>query len=174
MGEYSAGMKQRVKLAQALVHDPVLALLDEPTAGLDPTGREEMLDLVRRAHTEFGISLVFSSHLMGDVERTCDRIIVLDHGRVSQTGEVSSFTQESETLYIEVTGRRAEFVAALESRDLGAESDGAAVVVERVDEGAYDLIRDALVESGAPLRRMAPRRHALSELFDAPSEEDKS
>ena len=121
MGEYSAGMKQRVKLAQALVHDPVLALLDEPTAGLDPTGREEMLDLVRRAHTEFGISLVFSSHLMGDVERTCDRIIVLDHGRVSQTGEVSSFTQESETLYIEVTGRRAEFVAALESRDLGAE-----------------------------------------------------
>ena len=174
MGEYSTGMKQRVKLAQALVHDPVLALLDEPTAGLDPTGREEMLDLVRQTHTEFGISLVFSSHLMGDVERACDRIIVLDHGRVAQTGDVSTFTQESETMYIEVTGQREAFVAALEGRELGVTSDGAAVVIEDVNDTAYDLIRDALVESGAPLRRMAPRRRALSELFDAPSDEDVS
>ena len=141
MGEYSTGMKQRVKLAQALVHDPVLALLDEPTAGLDPTGREEMLDLVRRTHTEFGISLVFSSHLMGDVERTCDRIIMLDHGRVSQTGEVSTFTQESETLYVEVAGHRDEFMAALENRDLSVASDGTVVVVEDVHDDAYDLIR---------------------------------
>ncbi|MCY4085318.1 MAG: ABC transporter ATP-binding protein [Actinomycetia bacterium] len=172
MGEYSTGMKQRVKLAQALVHDPVLALLDEPTAGLDPTGREEMLDLVRRTHTEFGISLVFSSHLMGDIERTCDRIIMLDHGRVSQTGEVSTFTQESETLYVEVDGHRDEFMAALESRDLSVASDGTVVVVEDVHDDAYDLIRDALAESGAPLRRLAPRRRALADLFDIPSEGD--
>ncbi|MGH7713819.1 MAG: ABC transporter ATP-binding protein, partial [Gemmatimonadaceae bacterium] len=77
IGGYSTGMKQRVKLAQALVHDPAFVFLDEPTAGLDPLGREEMLTLIRKTHREFGISVVLSSHLMVDVERTCDRIIVV-------------------------------------------------------------------------------------------------
>ena len=81
MGTYSTGMKQRVKLAQALVHDPVLAFLDEPTAGLDPLGRRDMLELIRRVGREFGISIVISTHLMGDVERTCDAVIVLDAGQ---------------------------------------------------------------------------------------------
>ena len=105
IGGYSTGMKQRVKLAQTLVHDPVLVLLDEPTAGLDPPGREEMLALIRKTHREFGISLVMSSHLMGDVERTCERILVLENGRVLEEGETSTFTEASETLYIEVTAR---------------------------------------------------------------------
>ena len=86
IGEYSTGMKQRVKLAQALVHDPVMVLLDEPTAGLDPSGREEMLALVRRTGSEFGISIMLSSHLMGDVESTCDRIVVLEGGQVGSRG----------------------------------------------------------------------------------------
>jgi ABC-2 type transport system ATP-binding protein len=165
IGGYSTGMKQRVKLAQALVHDPVLVLLDEPMAGLDPVGRDEMLDLVRKTHREFGISVVLSSHLMGDVERTCERILVLESGRVAQQGEVSAFTEETETLYIEVTALRAEFVAALRERDFEPQFEGPSVVVEDVGEESYDLIRDALVASGAPLRRMAPRRRALSELF---------
>ena len=92
--EYSTGMKQRVKLAQAIVHDPRLVLLDEPTAGLDPGGREEMLDLVRRTGREFGISIVFSSHLMGEVERTCDNIIVLEAGRVTHEGSVTGLHPE--------------------------------------------------------------------------------
>jgi ABC-2 type transport system ATP-binding protein len=82
IGGYSTGMKQRVKLAQALVHDPAFVFLDEPTAGLDPLGREEMLTLVRKTHREFGISVLLSSHLMADVERTCDRIIVLRGGQL--------------------------------------------------------------------------------------------
>ena len=85
IGEYSTGMKQRVKLAQALVHDPVMVLLDEPTAGLDPAGREEMLALIRRIGGDFGISIMLSSHLMGDVESTCDRIVVLE-GRQGRRG----------------------------------------------------------------------------------------
>ncbi len=165
MGGYSTGMKQRVKLAQALVHDPALILLDEPTAGLDPAGREEMLDLVRKTHDEFGISLLFSSHLMGDVERVCHRIIVLDGGRVTQQGEVESFTRELETLFVEVDEHRDAFVQAAIALGLECTVEGSAVVVNNVKESDYDLIRDALVDSGAPLRRMAPRRHALTEIF---------
>ena len=104
MAGYSTGMKQRVKLAQALVHDPAVVFLDEPTAGLDPVGREEMLDLVRKTHREFGISILLSSHLMVDVERTCDRIIVLQGGRLVRAGEVAHFTTETETVFVNRVG----------------------------------------------------------------------
>jgi ABC-2 type transport system ATP-binding protein len=165
IGGYSTGMKQRVKLAQALVHDPVLVLLDEPMAGLDPAGRDEMLDLVRKTHREFGISVVLSSHIMGDVERTCERILVLESGQVAQQGEVSAFAGETETLFVEVTARRDEFVAALRERRIEPALEGSSVVVGDVDDEGYDAIRDALVASGAPLRRLAPQRRALTELF---------
>ena len=158
-------MLQRVKLAQALVHDPVVALLDEPTAGLDPGGREEMLALIRRIGNEFGISIMLSSHLMGDVESVCDRIIVLDGGRVTEQGDVSRFTSETETLYIDVDDYRDELAAALASRGVEAAVEGLSLVVEQDDDEQYDLIRDALVESGARLRRLGPRRHGLSEIF---------
>lgn len=77
---YSTGMKQRVKLAQALVHDPRILFLDEPTNGLDPAGRDEMLDLVRRTGTEFGISIIMASHLLGEIERVCEHLVVIDGG----------------------------------------------------------------------------------------------
>ena len=165
IGGYSTGMKQRVKLAQALVHDPVLVLLDEPMAGLDPAGRDEMLDLVRKTHREFGISIVLSSHIMGDVERICERIVVLESGRVAQQGQVSAFAGDTQTLYVEVTARRDEFVAELHERRVAAALEGTSVVIEGVDGDGYDVIRDALAASGAPLRRLAPRRRALTELF---------
>jgi len=165
MGGYSTGMKQRVKLAQALVHDPVIVFLDEPTAGLDPTGREEMLALIRKTHRDFGISVLFSSHLMADIERSCDRIVVLRDGRLAQSGEVEHFTRESETVFIEVDADRERFVAALAARGISVLPDGRGVTVEGADESVYDLIRAALVETEVPLRRMAPRRTALTELF---------
>jgi ABC-2 type transport system ATP-binding protein len=166
IGGYSTGMKQRVKLGQALVHDPAFVFLDEPTAGLDPLGREEMLDLVRKTHREFGISVLLSSHLMADVERTCDRIIVLQGGRLVQSGEVDQFTKETETVFIEVDTNREPLIAALERRGISVSADGAGMTIEGPDESVYDHIRDALVESQAPLRRMAPRRRALTELFE--------
>lgn len=171
IGEYSTGMKQRVKLAQALVHDPLLVLLDEPTAGLDPGGREEMLALVRRTGREFGISILLSSHLMGDVESICDRIIVLESGRVTEEGDVSLFTQETQTLYIDVDDHLEELVAALSKRSIAATVDGLSVVVETENDEQYDAIRDAIVESDARLRRLAPRRHGLTDIFRrAPNE----
>ncbi|MCZ6539294.1 MAG: ABC transporter ATP-binding protein [Chloroflexi bacterium] len=166
MGGYSTGMKQRVKLAQSLVHDPSIILLDEPTAGLDPAGREEMLELVRKTHREFGISILLSSHLMADVERTCDRIIVLQGGRVVQSGEVTSFTEETETVFIEVDTNHDQLVAALEKRGVEVTADGGGIYVEGSDESVYDDVRDALVETETPLRRMGPRRRTLTELFE--------
>ena len=180
MGSYSTGMKQRVKLAQALVHDPDIVLLDEPAAGLDPAGRDDMLDLVRKTYREFGITVVFSSHLMSDVERTCDRITVLQGGRVAKSGEVAEYTAETQTLFIEVEGNRERFVAALKTRGVVVAAGRGGVAVRGFDEQLCDLVRDALVEAEAPLRRMAPGRRQLAELFTGveedrrePEEEDR-
>ncbi|HEX6943431.1 MAG TPA: ABC transporter ATP-binding protein [Gemmatimonadaceae bacterium] len=166
IGGYSTGMKQRVKLGQALVHDPAFVFLDEPTAGLDPLGREEMLSLVRKTHREFGISVLFSSHLMADVERTCDRIIVLQGGRLVESGEVGQFTRETETVFIEVDTNREELISALQRRGISATVERSGLTIEGPDASVYDHIRDALVEAQAPLRRMAPQRRALAELFE--------
>ena len=165
VGTYSTGMKQRVKLAQALVHDPAVVLLDEPTAGLDPIGREEMLDLIRRIGGQFGISVLLSSHLMGDVERTCERVIVLDAGRVTRTGPVAEFIGETETLVIEVSEGAEALAAALAARGRTAGVDGGRLTIEGAGDEDYDAVRDALVESGALLYRLAPERHQLTELF---------
>ena len=173
IGGYSTGMKQRVKLAQALVHDPRMIFLDEPTAGLDPAGREEMLDLVRKTHREFGISILFSSHLMADVERTCDRIIVLQGGNVVHMGEVSQFTGETESVFIEVDANHEQLVAELEKRGVAVTSAGNGLHIEGADESVYDHVRDAVVSAGAPLRRMAPERRALAELFARDGEDLK-
>jgi ABC-2 type transport system ATP-binding protein len=167
IGGYSTGMKQRVKLGQALVHDPAFVFLDEPTAGLDPAGREDMLALIRKTHRDFGISVLFSSHLMADIERTCDRIIVLQGGRLVQSGDVQQFTTETETLFIEVDTNREELIAALQKRGVAVTTEHTGLTIEGRDESVYDQVRDALVETEAPLRRMAPRRRALTELFEA-------
>ncbi|HEY0997636.1 MAG TPA: ABC transporter ATP-binding protein [Gemmatimonadaceae bacterium] len=166
IGGYSTGMKQRVKLAQALVHDPAFVLLDEPTAGLDPLGREEMLALVRKTHREFGISVLLSSHLMADVERTCDRIVVIRAGQLVHAGEVGQFTTDTETVFLEVDAPPEALVQALGRRGVAVTAAQGGLLIRGDDESVYDLVRDALVESRTPLRRMAPRRHALTELFE--------
>ncbi len=171
IGGYSTGMKQRVKLAQALVHDPRMVFLDEPTAGLDPAGREEMLDLVRKTHREFGISILLSSHLMSDVERTCDRILVLEAGALVRAGEVSDLTSETESVFIEVDANQEPLIAALEARGVDCVATPGGLHVEGADASVYDRIRDALVAAEAPLRRMAPRRRALTELFTREGDE---
>ena len=170
IGGYSTGMKQRVKLGQALVHDPSFIFLDEPTAGLDPVGREEMLALVRKTHREFGISILLSSHLMADVERTCDRIIVLQGGAVAHEGEVGHFTSDLASVFLEVDTNRDRLIAALERRGVRVTAEGGGLTIEGADESVYDHVRDAVVEAEAPLRRLAPRRRALTELFEREAE----
>ena len=165
MGTYSTGMKQRVKLAQALVHDPLVAFLDEPTAGLDPLGRREMLELIRRVGGEFGISIVISTHLMGDVERACDSVVVLDAGRLLRPGRVSGFTEETETLEIELVEGADQVAAELRRRGLAPRLDGRRLLLEDVSGHEYDVVRDTVVDVGALLYRLAPARHSLADVF---------
>ena len=107
---------------------------------------------------------------MADIERTCDRIIVLQGGRLVQSGEVGQFTRETETVFIEVDNNRERLVAALETRGVVVTIDHTGLTIEGPDESVYDHVRDALVEAQAPLRRMAPRRRALTELFERDAE----
>jgi ABC-2 type transport system ATP-binding protein len=164
LSEYSTGMKQRVKFAQALVHDPVLVLMDEPTAGLDPAGREEMLDLIRRTSREAGISILLSTHLMGDVHRTCDQLIVIEGGHVVEQGSVSGFTQETSTLVIDVDDA-ARLATGLSKRGIESDIAGKSLVVEIANDEIYDAVRDAIVETGVRLHRLAPRRGGLTDIF---------
>src|SRR6476660_1886663 len=111
---YSTGMKQRIKLAQALVHDPDLLFLDEPTNGMDPQGREEMLELIRDIAHNKGINLILSSHLLPDVEYTCDHVVVLDKGAVAAAGAIDALKGPAGRVYeVRVKGDRTAFVAAL-------------------------------------------------------------
>ena len=169
MGTFSTGMKQRAKLAQAIVHDPQLVLLDEPTAGLDPAGRQEMLELISRTGKEFGISILISSHLMGDIERTCDRIIVLESGELLEQGEVSGYTSDTETLVIEFDEGTDAVAKSLLAKGIEVRTEGRVLVIEDVSDDDLNTIRDSIVETGAFLHRMAPRSNRLSDIFRAPA-----
>jgi ABC-2 type transport system ATP-binding protein len=165
IGGYSTGMKQRVKLAQALVHDPKLLLLDEPTNGLDPAGRDEMLGLVRRTGTEFGIAVIVASHLLGEIERVCDFLVAIDGGKLIQAAPLGSFTERTGTLMVEVDEGADRLAAALVTHGLAATVSGRLVLVPLDDERPWDLVRDAVAELELPLVRIQQRRRGLEELF---------
>jgi ABC-2 type transport system ATP-binding protein len=165
IGGYSTGMKQRVKLAQALVHDPRLLLLDEPTNGLDPAGRDEMLALVRRTGTEFGIAVVVASHLLGEIERVCDHLVAIDAGQLIRSAPLGAFTEHTGTLAVEVEEGAASLADALGRQGLRAVVDGRTILVQLDDTRPYDVVRDAVAELGLPLVRIEQRRHGLEELF---------
>ena len=165
IGGYSTGMKQRVKLAQALAHDPDLLLLDEPTNGLDPAGRDAMLELVHRIGNQFGISIVVCSHLLGEVERICDSLIAIDGGRLLRSATVSAMTTERDVLTVEVSEGVELLAKRLAEVGLTAERDGQALVVTMDDEDVYDRILVAVAELDLPLHRLDQRRHRVAELF---------
>jgi len=170
IGGYSTGMRQRVKLAQALVHDPRLIFLDEPTNGLDPVGRDDMLALIRRIGTDFGISVLVASHLLGELERICDHVVIVDGGRLLRSSEIAAYTGRTELLAVEVTDGAHEDGAAVMARalagaGLAVQRDGRLVEVRIADEGTYDQIRDAAAELGVGLVRLQQRRHRIEEVF---------
>jgi ABC-2 type transport system ATP-binding protein len=173
IGGYSTGMKQRVKLAQALVHDPDLLLLDEPTNGLDPAGRDAMLSLVHRIGTEFGISVVVCSHLLGEVERICDSLIAIEGGRLLRADRISAMTAASDVLAVEVSEGQDELLAALSEKDLRVTKDGRLLLVPLDSDTAYDQILQAVADLDLPLHRLDQRRHRVAELFTTKPTEPK-
>jgi ABC-2 type transport system ATP-binding protein len=167
IGGYSTGMKQRVKLAQALVGDPDLLLLDEPTNGLDPAGRDAMLMLIERIGTEFGISVVVCSHLLGEVERICDTLVAIDGGRLLRAGRVDAMTTGQNVLVVEVDEGTDQLAAELARQAIPVSRDGRTLLVPLTSDGTYEAIMRAVADLELPLHRLDQRRHHVSELFVA-------
>ena len=170
MGGFSTGMRQRVKLAQAIVHDPELVFLDEPTNGLDPMGREEMLVLIERIHRRLGILVVLSSHILDDVERVCDYVVVLDHGRAVASQPLRAQIDDNADLHVRVDGDPEAFLRALQQRGIMARPAGIEflsdeLIVSRDGDATLDAIRDVSALTGAPLRLLRPAARSLEDLY---------
>ncbi|WP_205705793.1 ABC transporter ATP-binding protein [Kineococcus indalonis] len=166
---YSLGMQQRAKLAQALVHGPELVLLDEPTSGLDPSGREEMLRLVRRLSRDLGVRVVASSHVLDDVERTCDEVVVLRAGALAAQRPVAVGHDPGGAVDVRVGGDVAAFAAALAARlePLGVRVGPTATGDVRLSAGtdaALDAVRDLADEQGRALVRLVAVGRGLEDV----------
>lgn len=163
MGDYSTGMKQRAKLAQAIVHDPKLVFLDEPTAGLDPSGRDEMLDLIGRLGG-FGIDVVVSSHVLRDIERTCDWVVMLQEGTLLHSGPIGGGSERG-AISMTLNDNVEEVVMALQARGATVLVSRNRLTIEAPDDELFDLIRDTVAACGASVRRLDAGAATLEEMF---------
>jgi ABC-2 type transport system ATP-binding protein len=170
VGGFSTGMRQRTKLAQALVADPRLVLLDEPTAGLDPLGREDMLELVGRL-AGFGISAILATHLLDDVQRVCQHVVMIDHGRLVLAGPIDKLMQTTGVMRVEVGGRPMSgraLVEALAARDIAAglvDEHTVEVNTSLHGDAAFDAVRDMTADLGLRLYALSTRHRSLDDVF---------
>jgi ABC-2 type transport system ATP-binding protein len=166
VGGFSTGMRQRTKLAQAIVADPKLVLLDEPTAGLDPSGREEMLALVDRLGS-FGIAVLLATHLLDDVAVVCDHVVMLDAGRLVTDAPTTTLLHQTGTVTVDVgPAAVASLTAALVARGLQVATDEAGTVdVTVTGDGDLDTIRDVVADLGLALHRLTNRLTSLDDVF---------
>jgi ABC-2 type transport system ATP-binding protein len=167
---YSTGMKQRIKLAQALVHDPDLLFLDEPTNGMDPKGRDEMLDLVRDLGHNKNVALILSSHLLPDVEYTCDHVIVMDKGQVAAQGPIAELKGPAGRVFeLRIKGNVPAFIEVL--RGAGMECHATDEDVMRVfvpaDRGGGDqrAIFGLAAAHAVQVRHLRPSVPTLEDVF---------
>ena len=163
LGDFSTGMQQRVKLAQSIVHDPELVLLDEPASGLDPAGRDQMLELIGRFR-RFGMNVLFSSHILDDIERTCDWVVMLDAGRMIHSAPLDP-PGEGDRVSVEVFGDPGPLVDTLSGRGIDVALDGAVVTVSSPSDDAFELLRDGLESSGSSVRRLGTRLSRLEDVL---------
>jgi len=166
---YSTGMKQRIKLAQALVHGPKLLLLDEPTNGLDPAGREEMLELVRSVSHGKGVNVLVSSHLLPDIERVCDRVIVVMGGQLKASGTIKDLKKiEGQPVDVDLRETSDAFMNAMVAR--GAKIHHFRFTTYRVQmPGTADQVAAVALaaarDTGAQIRGLALAERSLEEAF---------
>jgi ABC-2 type transport system ATP-binding protein len=164
VGTMSTGQRQRVKLAAAIAHDPELVLLDEPTDGLDPVQRTEMLALIRRIGTEFGVHILISSHHLEEVERICDSVVIVEGGEVVHAGTLADLRRGPGGLLVEVDDRADELSSLLAARGLDVTLDGGVLLLGGGDD-VFDAVRDAVAELGVGLRRLEPRGRTLEDVY---------
>ena len=166
---YSAGMKQRVKLAQALAHDPKLLLLDEPTNGMDTSGREEMLELVKDIATDKNINVILSSHLLPDVEFACQEIIALSHGSVAIQGQIEALKEnKGESFDLKVVGNSAAYIAALEDHSYQVErqpDQRLRVTTGNREQTDTTFFFKLAYDTGVQLRQLQGVKHSLEDIF---------
>ncbi len=164
---YSTGMKQRIKLAQALVHDPDLLFLDEPTNGMDPKGRDEMLELIRDLGHNKNVNLILSSHLLPDVEFTCDHIIVMDKGNVVAQGPIEELKGPAGRVFeLRIKGNLPEFIELLRERGLDCHSTDEDVMRVFVPAGRDQReIFQLATTHGAQVRHLRPSVPTLEDVF---------
>lgn len=169
MGTMSTGQRQRVKLAQAIAHDPRLILLDEPTDGLDPVQRDAMLDLIRHIAVDFGINVLLSSHLLDEVERICDSAVIIGEGRTLASGSLDELRGTGETgVTIELDAPESEvaaFGSALSSQGFEVRVEGRHVTVEGDGDRVFDAARDACADAKLGIVRLNRRRLSLEDVF---------
>ena len=168
LGEFSTGMKQRAKLAQAIVHSPDLVLLDEPASGLDPDGREDMLNLINRL-SDFGMSVVFSSHVLSDIERTCDWVVMLNEGRLLRNEPLAEI-QASNAVRVVVLDDPAPVVEALTTRGASVSVSDRTLEVVMDDADLFVMIRDILADTGVGLRSLGAKQATLEDVYLAVEE----
>ena len=166
---YSIGMKQRVKLAQALTHDPMVLLLDEPTNGMDPTGRQEILELIRDISTHKNIDIIFSSHILDDVEYVCEDVIALNQGKVVLAGNMKQLKSEHRPSYeLKIKGNQEAYIHALRKND--CEVDIRSSVEIRVTSQNSMSINNNLffqlaIETGIQIRHLGLVEQSLEDIF---------
>jgi ABC-2 type transport system ATP-binding protein len=166
LDEYSTGMKQRLKLAQALVHDPELLLLDEPTNGLDPKGRRHMLELIHDLGHAQGKSVLLCSHLLPDVERTCDAVVVIHKGRIRSSGRIEDLTRgQDHWMQVEFEGDPVSFQAVLRAGGLELEPEGPQRLRVRVHEPDGDGILALAYQCGVVVTELVHERSTLEDVF---------
>ena len=174
LGSFSTGMKQRARLAQALVADPRLLLLDEPTSGLDPRGRDEMLELVADIPRRTGASVIVSTHILPDVERTCNQVLVLASGKVLYAGELAPLLRaEHDVFEVRVKGDPKELRSPLEAAGCVVRLEGAALEV-KVPDGAAERILAVALGAGVQVRHVAPLQRTLEKAFLSTIAEEKA
>jgi ABC-2 type transport system ATP-binding protein len=170
MGGYSTGMKQRAKLAQSLAHDPQLVFLDEPTNGLDPAARDDMLALIQRIGSDFGIAVLVTSHLLGELERVSDHLVVLDGGRLLRASATADFLNTTGALTVEVIGddAQAHLGRALIARGLTCRDRGTMLQIDPPEQSGVavtDLVRDLACELGLGLVRIQLDHGRIEDVF---------
>jgi ABC-2 type transport system ATP-binding protein len=163
---YSTGMKQRLKLASAIVHDPKLLILDEPTNGMDPAGREEVIELARDLSHNKGMSLIFSSHLLPDVEAVCDHVVVLGGGRLLTQGSIRELKQvHRQAFEVRLKEDPGTFVRRLAAMGCLWEAREDLVLVTIPEGGSARMIWEAAAGEGQQIRHLRPQRSTLEEVF---------